>query len=331
MLKNQTHNKVHVLLICAVLVLATLITFEQVRLNEFVDYDDGVHVTENPHVNNGLTRESIIWAFATITAPHLGHWQPLTWLSHMLDCELFGLNPLWHHLTNLCLHIANTLLLFYVLKRMTGALWPSAFVAAAFALHPLHVESVAWVTERRDVLSGFFWMLTIAAYIRYTEHPGIGRYLPILLCFALGLMSKSMLVTLPFVLLLLDYWPLGRLSKQALLEKIPLLFLVAISCVIAFIAAKEYALSPNVSLAYRTLNALSSYARYLAKMIYPTRLAVLYPLTYWLGPMTQRFFGTSVFDYYVGSFGEIFLIIFFSGILIGSISSFLAIKKYLKK
>ena len=165
-------NKLHILLIYVALAAATIVAFEPVLHNEFVEYDDNDYVTENPHVQSGITLKSVVWAF---TASHGGisYWHPLTWLSHMLDCELFGLNPLGHHLTNLLLHILNTLLLFWVLKRMTGAVWQSAFVAAAFALHPLHVESVAWVSERKDVLSTFFWMLTIATYIRYTERPCI--------------------------------------------------------------------------------------------------------------------------------------------------------------
>ena len=155
--------------------------------------------------------EAIRWAFTT---GHAGNWHPLTWISHMLDIQLFGLNPQGHHLMNLFFHIANTLLLFFVLHRMTKALWQSAFVAALFALHPLHVESVAWVAERKDVLSTFFWMLTMGAYCYYVERPGLRRYLPVLLLFALGLMAKPMLVTLPFVLLLLDYWPLRRFEEN---------------------------------------------------------------------------------------------------------------------
>ena len=166
-------KKVYVLLICGALALATFIAFEPLRRNEFVNYDDDNYVTENPHINGGISRQSFIWAFTT---PHYSMWHPLTSLSHMLDCQLFGLNPLWHHFSSLLLHIANTLLLFWVLKSMTGALWPSAFVAAAFGLHPLSVESVAWVAERKNVLCGFFWMLTIAAYIRYARHRGTGRF-----------------------------------------------------------------------------------------------------------------------------------------------------------
>ena len=203
-------NKYWPLYICAGLILVTLIAFEPVRRNIFVSYDDNTYVTDNPHVKTGLTRQSIIWAFTTTYA---SNWHPLTWLSHMLDCQLFGLNPLWHHLTSLLFHIANTLLLFWVLKRTTGAAWPSAFVAAAFAIHPLHVESVAWIAERKDVLSSLFWFLTIAAYIRYAERPGVAKFLLVILAFLLGLMAKPKLVTLPFVLLLLDYWPLHRFES----------------------------------------------------------------------------------------------------------------------
>ena len=172
---NQGHKGLTVVLICAALALVTSVAYEQVRNHDFVDYDDKGYVYENQHVKTGLTSDSIRWAFTT---RHASNWHPLTWLSHMLDCQLFGTNPGWHHLTNVLLHIANTLLLFIVLKRMTGALWCSAFVAAAFALHPLHVESVAWVAERKDVLSSFFWMLTIWAYIRYTERRCVGRIFP---------------------------------------------------------------------------------------------------------------------------------------------------------
>ena len=199
----------HVLefLISLCLIVVILAVFWQVRNHEFISFDDNEYVTDNLHVKSGLTLSGAIWAFV---AMHSNNWHPLTWLSHMLDCELFGLNPSGHHLTSLLFHIANTLLLFLVLKRMTGALWKSSFVAALFALHPLHVESVAWVAERKDVLSTFFWMLTMWAYVRYAKGPRINRYLLVLLFFALGLLSKPMVVTLPFVLLLLDYWPLGR-------------------------------------------------------------------------------------------------------------------------
>jgi len=298
---EQSHNKLYILLIYTALTLATIIAFEPVRHNAFVTYDDDSYVTKNPQVLAGLTWESIIWAF---TASHAANWHPLTWLSHILDCELFGMDPLWHHLTNLLFHIANTLLLFWVLKRMTGAVWQSAFVAAAFALHPLHVESVAWVSERKDVLSGFFWMLTIAAYIRYAERPCIGRYLPVVLAFCLGLMAKPMLVTLPFVLFLLDYWPLQRFQwghqsqtgdlPQAgivggyqsssvwclIREKIPLLALAAVLSVVTFIVQKGSGTVARIEILpinFRVANALISYIRYIGKMIYPVRLAALCP------------------------------------------------------
>ena len=187
----------------------TLIAFWQVNHCDFINYDDPSYVTENVHIRHGITTEAIRWAFTT---GYAGNWHPVTWISHMLDVELFGLKPRWHHLTNLLFHIANTLLLFFVFHRMTKATWQSAFVAALFALHPLHVESVAWVAERKDVLSTFFWMLTMGAYIHYVEHPRFRSYLAVITFLALGLMAKPMLVTLPFVLLLLDYWPLRRLQ-----------------------------------------------------------------------------------------------------------------------
>jgi len=299
---EQTPGKHNVLLVYIALALATLIVFQQVRLNGFVNYDDGIYVTENPNVKSGITAKSVLWALG---APHMGHWHPLTWLSHMLDCQLFGLNPTGHHITSLLFHIANMLLLFWVLKEMTDAVWPSAFVATAFALHPIHVESVAWVAERKDVLSGLFWFLTITAYIQYAKRPGIVRYLMVFLCLSLGLMAKSMLITLPFVLLLLDFWPLGRIqssrqsrtkpSKQIesqrvnfqssslrhlIIEKLPLFILVLAFCAMAFVAqrtAGAVVQTETSPLDLRIDNALVSYIRYILKMIYPARLAVLYP------------------------------------------------------
>ena len=220
------------------------------------------------------------------------NWHPLTWLSHMLDWQLFGPNAGGHHLTNLIFHIANTLLLFIVLKQMTHRLWPSAFVAALFALHPLHVESVAWVAERKDVLSTFFWMLTMWAYVRFVSHPKITRYLLVVVFFALGLMAKPMLVTLPFVLLLLDYWPLDRLSPKRrkagskyslsylLIEKVPLFAMVLASCIVTFICQKKGGAmhaGENYSFPIRLANASISYLQYIIKMIWPARLAVFYP------------------------------------------------------
>lgn len=270
--------------ICIALAAAALVAFEPVRRNGFVDFDDPLYVTENPDIKNGFTRQSVLSAF---TRSHAAFWHPLTSLSHILDCELFGLNPLGHHLTSLLLHIANTLLLFLAMQNMTKTLWQSAFVAAAFALHPLHVESVAWVAERKDVLSGFFWMLTIIAYLHYLRNPNIKRYLLAILGFTLGLMSKPMVVTLPFILLLLDYWPLNRAENlkskiipRLLLEKVPFLVLSAAAAVIAFLFQQKQGTLPGVDLlpiSTRIANALMSYVRYLSKTFWPDRLAVFYP------------------------------------------------------
>jgi tetratricopeptide (TPR) repeat protein len=197
---------------CLFLVLATLTVYGDLRNHHFINFDDDVYVTDNPPVQGGLSLTGSVWAFTTL---HAGLWIPLTWLSYMVDGQLFGLHPGGYLLTNLLFHIANTLLLFFWLLRTTGALGPSFLVAALFALHPLHVESVAWATERKDVLSTLFWLLTMWAYIWYVESPGFRRYLLILVCFSLGLMAKPMLVTLPFALLLLDYWPLGRWPQKS--------------------------------------------------------------------------------------------------------------------
>ena len=202
------------LLIYSFLIFSTLAVYIQVANHKFVDFDDNLYIIDNRHIQVGFSSDSITWAFTSTKA---SNWHPLTWLSHMLDFQLYGLNPSGHHLTNLFLHIVNTLLLFMVLKRMTNALWCSAFVASLFALHPLHVESVAWAAERKDVLSTFFWMLTLWFYASYSEKPTLQKYFMALLAFVLGLMAKPMLVVLPFVLLLLDYWPLGYSEqKQAI-------------------------------------------------------------------------------------------------------------------
>jgi len=254
--------------ICLVLTLATAAVYCQVRSYDFINYDDPGYVCENPNIQNGITLQAVKWAFTT---GYIGNWHPLTWLSHMLDWRLFGSNAGGHHLTNLIFHIANTLLLFIVLKQMTQRLWPSAFVAALFALHPLHVESVAWVSERKDVLSTFFWLLTMWAYVRFVNRPRIANYLLIVAFFALGLMAKPMLVTLPFVLLLLDYWPLNRIkSKHSLLplfiEKIPLFVMVIASSVVTYLiqikggAVTIFAMLP---LKLRILKALVSYSGYI--------------------------------------------------------------------
>jgi len=291
---GYTSSKLYILLIYFGLAIVTFIAFEGLRHNDFIDYyDDNNYVTENPHINGGITGKAVLWA---ITTSHAGNWHPVTWLSHTLDCEIFGLNPAGHHITSLFIHIANTLLLFWVLRRMTGAIWPGAFVAAMFALHPLHVESVAWVAERKDVLSGFFWMLTMAAYVRYAERPGIGRYMLVIVAYVLGLMAKPMVVTLPFVLLILDWWPLERFgqlrgktvkvnyqkttAQRLTAEKIPLFVLSAVSSVITYMIQKSsgaVTAMEVVSLDVRIANALVSYIRYIGKLIYPSGLCVLYP------------------------------------------------------
>jgi hypothetical protein len=200
-----------ILIVYIVLTVVTLAVFWQVNQYDFINFDDDVYVTQNSHIQSGITLDGFRWAFSTTYAEF---WHPLTWLSLMFDYQLHGLNAGGYHLTNLILHIISTLLLFWLFNRMTGAIWRSAFIAALFALHPLRVESVAWISERKDVLSAFFWMLTLCLYVYYTEKPVIRRYLLVLLCFACGLMSKSMVVTLPIVMILLDYWPLGRLQSQ---------------------------------------------------------------------------------------------------------------------
>ena len=207
----KIHDNHVALFISLFLVVVTFAVFWQVTDYGFITFDDPEYVTENHHVRHGLTVDGALWAFTSV---HNFNWHPLTSLSYMMDVQLFGLKPGGHHLINLIFHIANTLLLFLILQHITGAVWQSAFVAALFALHPLHVESVAWISERKDVLSTFFLLLTIFCYVRYVEDPKVGRYLPVVLFFALGLMAKQMLVTLPFILLLLDYWPLGRLDIQ---------------------------------------------------------------------------------------------------------------------
>jgi tetratricopeptide (TPR) repeat protein len=299
--RQESLKKPSVVLIYFFLALACIIAFANVLECGFINFDDDTYVTENSRVNGGFSWGSVVWAFTT---SHFSNWHPLTWLSHMADCQFFGIKARGHHLTNLLFHIANTLLLFAVLKKMTGAIWASAFAASFFALHPLHVESVAWVSERKDVLSGFFWMLTIAFYIRYTERVCVGRYLAVFLVLCLGLMSKAMLVTLPFVLLLLDYWPLNRFCRvsegtvktrsksksvdghselsigQLIVEKIPMFVVVLISCVVTYLVQQSGGATKmveNLPLNIRMSNALVSYVSYMGKMFWPMRLAILYP------------------------------------------------------
>jgi hypothetical protein len=343
-LMDRDNNLRCAILVCVLLTVVTLATFWPVVHHDFINLDDPNYVVQNPAVQAGLTWKAVAWAFTT---GRNNNWHPLTWLSHMLDVQLFGLNPSGHHLTNLLLHTANTLLLFFLLKQMTRALWRSAFVAALFALHPLHVESVAWVSERKDVLSTFFFLLTLLAYARYVEwsaagirfktrqpktktvepaatvksrksgvrspesevpgsgfgsNDGVRRlwYLAALFFFALGLMSKPMLVTLPFILLLVDYWPLQRFELKTqrlklktflpiLIEKLPFIALAAGLCIVTFVAQKNGGAMPmlgDLSLSDRVFNALVSYALYLGKMIWPADLAVFYP--YSLSRLPER-------------------------------------------
>lgn len=256
------------------LALLTLAVYLPVLAHGFIRFDDPYYVTGNPRVQAGLTWEGIAWAFQAIVA---SNWHPLTLLSHMLDCELFGLDPLGHHLTSLLLHTASVVLLFEALRRMTASTWRSAAVAALFALHPTHVESVAWIAERKDVLSGFFWMLTLLAWERYIRQPSPKRYAAVALALAAGLLSKPMVVTLPFVLLLLDVWPLGRGIRVK--EKLPLFALSAATCVATLIAQSgTIHLASRFPMKLRLANAVLSYVAYLGKTLFPTRLAVFYPM-----------------------------------------------------
>jgi Tfp pilus assembly protein PilF len=273
--------------ICLLLALVTLVVWWPVVHCDFVNYDDPGYFSENPHVLGGLSWANAVWAFSTADA---GNWHPLTWLSLMLDAELFGPGPMGPHSVNLLLHTANTLLVFLLLRRMTMATWRSALVAALFALHPLHVESVAWVSERKDVLSAFFGLLALLAYARYADKFKTGTpsskafYCLALVFFALGLMSKPMLVTLPLVMLLLDWWPLQRFNismlPRLLIEKIPFFALAAASCVVTFIVQQKggaVATLARYSVSVRIENAFISYARYLGKAFWPATLANPYP------------------------------------------------------
>ncbi len=303
--------------ICIALAILTFAVFAQTLSHDFVDWDDGLYVFNNPMVAQGLTVHGVAWAF---THFHSFNWHPVTWISHQADCQLFGLHASGHHLTSLLIHIASVISLFLVLRNMTGALWRSAFVAAIFAIHPLHVESVAWIAERKDVLSGFFFILTLWAYVRYvrvragliltqrrkdaeTQGPRSGgasacetpikSYLLTLLLFGCGLMSKPMLVTLPLILLLLDYWPLNRFPVRQdlsprlcvsaslrfiLLEKLPFFALSAASCIITIFAQRGAIQSmETLPLSHRLANACLSYVVYLKQMIWPVKLAPYYP------------------------------------------------------
>jgi tetratricopeptide (TPR) repeat protein len=281
------------LLILLGLAVVTFALYAQVIGHQFITLDDPTYIQENPMVNRGVTLAGLAWAFTTF---HAANWHPLTWISHMIDCQLFGMNAGHQLLVNALIHVANTLLVFWFLLRTTHARWPSALVAALFALHPLHVESVAWASERKDILSTFFGLLSLIAYSRYAEAPAISRYIWIAVTLALGLLAKPMLVTWPLVMLLLDYWPLGRVNGQParrslgrggwpvvrglVVEKIPLFALVAASAVMTLIAQSRGGAVRTLgheAITLRLSNALVSYAKYLLLTFWPNDLAVYYP------------------------------------------------------
>ena len=303
--RHQVRQRsVTIVVICVFLATITWLVFGQTLGHGFVNYDDPQYVYDNVEVTSGLTLDGVTWAF---THSHFNNWHPLTWLTHMLDWQLYERKAGGHHMTNLLLHTAGVLLLFLVLAQMSGALWRSAFVAAIFAIHPLHVESVAWIAERKDVLSGVFFMLTLSAYVRYVRRQTFGRYAVMWILFACGLMSKPMLVTLPFVLLLLDYWPLNRVTNQRsgvgnrgsgvssqlpsrsyrepgwslvghlILEKVPLLLLCVVSSVATFLAQGHAIVSiSRLPFWWRLNNAFLSYVVYVRQMFWPFRLAPFY-------------------------------------------------------
>jgi len=276
------------------LIVLTLLFYNPVVQNGFVFLDDSPYILKNPHIQNGLTWQTVKWAFSSF---YIANWHPLSWLSHALDYEWFGLNPAGHHYVSLLIHTANAVLVIFILQAATGLAWPSFIVAALFALHPLNVESVAWAAERKNVLSMFFCLLALLLYTQYARSGKISTYLWVVVCFALGLMSKPQIIPLPFVLLLWDYWPLQRMfgDRDAsgavrscpprslvflLLEKLPLFALASASAVITMVGQRAsgavHGLT-DLSIAARVENTLVSYARYLADVLWPAKLAPLYP------------------------------------------------------
>jgi tetratricopeptide (TPR) repeat protein len=290
--ENPERSRVLAIAVCCFLAAITWLVFGQTLHHGFVNYDDDMYVYKNLHVIHGLTITGVAWAFRSFYA---SNWHPLTWISHMVDVQLWGLNAGGHHFTNLLFHTLNVLLLFLVLRQATGRIWRSAFVAAVFAIHPLHVESVAWVAERKDVLSGVFFFITIGVYVWYARRSSLWRYFAVILFLALGLMCKPVLVTTPFVLLVLDYWPLRRFAgltppdgsgaprtardwRFLCLEKIPLLALSAASCLVTVLAQRTtLASADKLPFLFRVNNALVSYVAYIWQMIWPVRLAAFYP------------------------------------------------------
>lgn len=291
------------ILLCVLLALATLLLYGQVAHHQFLTLDDASYVFQNPHVNAGLTLDSVVWAF---TSFYSSNWHPVTWISHMADCQLFGLNPGPQHMVSVILHAANALLLFWLLQKATGAVWRSFLVAALFAVHPLNVETVAWVAERKSLLCTLFSLLTIAAYGWYAARPDLKKYLVIVVAFALALMSKPMAVSLPLVLLLLDYWPLQRYEDLPLrrrwmrlsMEKLPLLLMSAASSAVTVMAQRSNgAMSSTilVPLPLRLENAVVSYAEYIGKTFWPAKLAVFYPLPQQSLPWLEVIASTVIF------------------------------------
>ncbi len=281
----KTNRRCLTIGVCIFLAALTWVVFGQTLGHDFVNYDDPKYVYENTKITSGLSMTGIAWAFTHI---HSENWHPLTTISHMLDCQLYGLKAGGHHFTNALLHSIAAILLFLTLQYMTGAFWRSAFVAAVFAIHPLRVESVAWIAERKDVLSGVCFMLTLLAYVHYVRAPSIGRYLFVAVVFAFSLMSKPMLVTLPFLLLLLDYWPLSRIRDPSsdirrrlltlVVEKIPLIALSAVSSVVTFLAQRgAVGWTEQLPVLARINNAVVSYVAYIWQMLWPVKLAVFYP------------------------------------------------------
>jgi protein O-mannosyl-transferase len=284
---NESVSKPARILLISLLAVVVAGIYLQTAGNGFINYDDPLYVTENNDVSKGLTQKGIVWAFTTFQA---ANWHPITWLSHMVDVQLFGMNPAGHHLTSVFFHVVNTLLLFFLFEGSTGSFWKSFVSASLFGLHPLHVESVAWVAERKDVLSTLFWLLTMLAYGRYASRRKKPAYVLALIFFALGLMAKPMLVTLPLVLLLWDLWPLRRYSpikgegkrlSVLLLEKVPFFILTAASCVMTYYAQQAggaVASMRSVPFDFRLINALISYWDYVWKFVWPYKLAITYPL-----------------------------------------------------
>ncbi len=275
---NESKKKI---IVYIALIAVTMIVYGQVIQYDFVNLDDYAYILENKYVQSGATPDGFRWA---LTTKYFGLWNPLVWLSLMFDYQIYGLNPTGYHVTNLLLHILSTLLLFWFVNRMTKETWKSAFVSAVFALHPLHVESVAWISERKDVLSAFFWMLTLCFYVYYTEKPVIKRYLLVLFSFILALMSKPMVITLPVMMILLDYWPLSRFPSQKsnlflwqLKEKLPFFVLSVVTALINLYPSDSPFVGKNIPLSIRLANAPVSIMTYLEKTFWPHDMAVFYP------------------------------------------------------